>query len=83
MTKLFVCPKVGESREVVFDGETFWLTMGNTKDGRLLAVIADGHPNIHKDRDVTILDMECPKNMLEAGTWFVECLVNKPWKERN
>lgn len=60
----------------------FYLTYGETEDGRMLAICSDGTPQLgHKP--VTVLTLEVVENRKEAKRWFKRVIVEQPWKERH
>lgn len=58
-----------------------YMTYGKTPDGRNLAIISDGSPQLGHD-PVTVLEVMPDISHTEAHAWFARMQIERPWEVR-
>lgn len=72
------CPKEGHATKIA----GHYVSLGRAQDGRLLALITEGHPNAG-DEKVTVCSVHVVQDRKEAAEWFAKELTEKPWLPRS
>jgi hypothetical protein len=65
------------------DEPSYRLTVGEAKDGRILAIITEGgHPQMAGDRQCKVCELRISEGADSDSAWFDNMIIERPWETR-